>query len=117
MTVFDQRGQRVQYQFNAAGDINISAVQSKDELTRELEKLKVEVERAKDSNAIDADLAVEAEYHLLQATKEARKEKPQTSFFLEHINSAKGLLDNVAAVAGIATSLAKVAEIASAIFN
>ena len=117
MSVFDQRGQQVQYQYNAAGDINIDAVGNKNELADELVKLRLEIERAKDSNAIDTDITIETEYHLLQAAKEARKEWPQTGFFLEHINKAKGLLANTAAVAGLVTSLVKVAEIASTVFR
>jgi hypothetical protein len=62
-------------------------------------------------------VAVEAEYHLLQAAKEARKESPQKEFFLKHIASAKELLGNVAAVAGLVSSLVKAAEIASTIFR
>ena len=67
-------GLQRQYQYNAAGDINIDAVGNKNELADELVKLRLEIERAKDSNAIDTDITIETEYHLLQAAKEARKE-------------------------------------------
>ena len=81
MSVFDQRGQQVQYQYNAAGNISFDAVRDKTGLADELEKLKRELEQAKHSNAVNADIAVEAEYHLLQATKEARKDEPDKITF------------------------------------
>jgi len=44
--IVDQRGQQVTYQYNAAGDINIGAVQNRTELVGELRKLKGEIEQA-----------------------------------------------------------------------
>lgn len=38
-TAFDQRGQRVGSQYNAAGDINVGAVQNRMDLVGALEKL------------------------------------------------------------------------------
>ena len=34
MAIFDQRGQQVTYQYNAAGDINFGAVQNRMDLRR-----------------------------------------------------------------------------------
>lgn len=83
----------------------------------ELEKLKAEVDRAKELRAIDKDVAVEAEYHLLQATKEARKTKPNKSSFPDHVGKAKALLEDAAAAAGLVTALLQAAEIAGKIFQ
>ena len=44
MAIFDQRGQRVTYQYNAAGDINFGAVQNRMDLVGELGKLQREWE-------------------------------------------------------------------------
>jgi hypothetical protein len=116
MSVFDQRGQQVNYQYNAAGNININAAQNKNELADEIEKLKEEIERAKESKAIDPDVAVEAEYHLIQAAKEARKERPKKGVFLQYIEKAKGLLEGLPKVTELVTALYKAAEVASKIF-
>ena len=43
MTVFDQRGQQVTYQYNAAGDINFGAVQNKADVVGELKNLQAEL--------------------------------------------------------------------------
>jgi hypothetical protein len=117
VSVFDQRGQQVQYQYNAARDINIGAVQDKKELVDQLEKLAREIRRAREADAIDHETAVQAEYHLLQATKEARKGKPDSGSFLDHIGKAKGVLEGVAAAAGLVTGLLEAAEVASRVFG
>lgn len=46
MAVFDQRGQQVNYQYNAAGDINLDFVQNQTQLVEELGKLKAELSKA-----------------------------------------------------------------------
>jgi Asp-tRNA(Asn)/Glu-tRNA(Gln) amidotransferase C subunit len=117
MSVFDQRGQQVSYQYNAAGNINMHSGLNRNELAHELEKLRGEVERAKELRAIDQNVAVEAEYHLMQATKEVRKDKPDKSSFLEHVHKTKSVLEGVAAATGLVTALVKAVEIASKIFN
>ncbi|MCG2785150.1 MAG: hypothetical protein L6461_08605 [Anaerolineae bacterium] len=110
-TVFDQRGQQVSNQYNAAGNITINA-NNKDELISELEKIRSEIERAKTSQGLNQDVAIEVEYHLLQANKEAQKAKPNKGAFLEHVEKAKALLANMVAVAGLVSALSKIVEIA-----
>jgi hypothetical protein len=46
MTSFDQRGQKVIYQFNAKGDINFGSIQNKAEFVTEMRKLISEVQLA-----------------------------------------------------------------------
>jgi hypothetical protein len=117
VSIFDQRNQHVGYQYNAAGDININAAQTKDELAAELDKLRIEIGRAREAKAVDSDVAVEADYHLLQASKEAKKDEPDKESFLDHVGKAKALLDDAAAAAGLATALMKAAEVAQQIFR
>jgi hypothetical protein len=112
VTTFDQRGQQVNYQYNAAGNVNIGIVQDKDSLIEQVEKLKDEVEQAKQHGALSEDAAVEAKCHLLQATKEARQENPDKGSFLENIAKAKDSLQGVAALANIISALVKIAEVA-----
>lgn len=116
MTTFDQRGQQLSDQYNAARDININEVQDKNELANELEKLRQEVERAKELDAISQDAAVEAEYHLLQATKEAKKETPDKEGFSEHMEGAITALEGLTKAAGLVNAFLKVSEVARQIF-
>jgi hypothetical protein len=117
MALFDQRGQHVQYQFNAAGNINIEQVHSLDELIAELAKLREEVDRAKQSGAIPAEVAIEVQYHLLEVSREAASDHPDKLSVHKGLNKARELLKDLSAVAGLAASLAKLAEIASKLFS
>jgi YD repeat-containing protein len=117
VSTFDQRGQQVTYQYNAAGNINIAAIRDKTELADELAKFAGEIQRAREAKAIDQEVAVEAEYHVLQASKEAKKKEPGKASILEHMGKAKALLEDVAEAAGLVTALVKAAEVASSIFH
>jgi hypothetical protein len=46
MAIFDQRGQRVKWQYNAAGNINFGTVQNRNDLVCELQELKLESPKA-----------------------------------------------------------------------
>lgn len=105
MSMFDQRGQQVNYQYNAAGDINIHQVQDRNDLIKEIEKLRQEIGRAKDGNAIPSDTATEADYHILQAKKEVQKATPNEHSFQNHITNAVILLKDIATVAGLVSAL------------
>ncbi len=61
MTAFDQRGQNVNYQYNAASNINFGAVQNREMLVVELQELKVEIEKATDSGVIGKELATDVQ--------------------------------------------------------
>lgn len=113
MTVFDQRGQHVEYQYNAAGNINIEQIQSLDALEKEIGKLRDEIDRAKQLGAVPEQAAVEAQYHLLTAAKEAASKQPNKSTLLENIGKAKEVLKDISSVAGLVATLIKLAEIAS----
>jgi antitoxin component HigA of HigAB toxin-antitoxin module len=117
VSTFDQRGQHVNYQYNAAGDININAVQSKDELVIELEKLQSEIEHAREANVISKEVAIEAEFDLLKATQEAKKAEPSKETFFDYIGKAKALFNDIAAVAGLITALMQAAEVANRLFH
>ena len=116
MSIFDQRGQNVNYQYNAAGDINISSVQSINDFTKQLENLQAELKKARDSKVIDQEKSVEAEYHLLQATKELKKEEPDPKTIIDHLNEAKAFIEGVTSAAGLVTALAQAAELVGKFF-
>lgn len=115
-TIFDQRGQQVNNQYNAAGNISIN-VDSKDDLINELEKIRSEIERVKNTQSLSRDVAVEVEYNILQANKEVQKPKPNTGAFVEYIKKAKELLSDVAAVAGVVSALSKIIEVAQQVLK
>ena len=117
MSVFNQRHQQVNYQYNAAGNINFQNVENKEQLAIELDKLKEEIEYARRVGVVDQNTAIQAEFYLIQAKKEAKKDNPSKHQFLEHINGAKAQLEGITSVAGMITALLKATEITNKFFR
>ncbi len=111
VSVFDQRGQHIQYQFNSAGDININSIDSVDRIVAELGKFRAEIDKAKVGNAITEDIAIQAQYHLLEASREVASKKPDRSAILQAISKTTGLLKSTAALTGLVTALTKLSEV------
>jgi hypothetical protein len=111
MPVFDQRGQHVTYQYNAAGDINFGAVQNKLDVIGQLENLQAEFDKAVAANVFDEDTATDAEYQLKKAVQQAKKPEPDKKSILDHLNQAKALIEGVAAAGGMVTALVQAAEV------
>jgi hypothetical protein len=116
MAIFDQRNQNVNYQYNAAGDINFDRVQNRVELVGELEKLKAELSRASASGAIDGEIVTDAEYQITKVIQQSQKAEPNKKTMLEHINKAKTLIEGVAVATGIIGALVKAGELVQRLF-
>ena len=116
MTVFDQRGQHVTYQYNAAGDINFGAVQNKVDVIAELEKLQVELAKAIEANVFDEDTGTDAEYQLKKAVQQAKKPEPDKKTVLDHLNEAQALIEGVAAAAGMVGALTTATQLVQQLF-
>jgi hypothetical protein len=116
MAVFDQRGQSVTYQYNAAGDINFGTVQNRVELVAELEKLKAEFDHAVQQNVFDEETAIEAESKFKLAIAEAKKPEPNKQTLLDRINGAKALVEGVTAASGMITALVTAAQLVQKFF-
>jgi hypothetical protein len=110
MALFDQRGQHVNYQYNAAGNINFGAVQNSYDLAAELEKLEAELTQARDQQAVDRLTAAKAATPLLEAAEEAKKPEPDKRSLLSYLDTAKDCLKGVAAVGGIVEAVTKACE-------
>lgn len=116
MTIFDQRHQNVNYQYNAAGDINLDSVQNIVELVTELEKLKGEFSKAGNAGAIDAEIVTDAEYQITKAIQQTQRAEPNKKTIVDHLTSAKKLIDGITVAGGMATSLAKAIALAQQFF-
>lgn len=86
--LFDQRGQHVTYQYNAAGNINFGAVQNRLDLAGELEKLKAELANATAAGVIDEDAATDANYQLTKAAQQTQKPAPDKHSVLGFLTAA-----------------------------
>ena len=89
MSFFDQRGQSVAHQYNAAGDINVGSVQAAVELSDQLETLKNEIARAEAAHIIDEETATDAAYQVTKAIQQARKPAPDQARIQEHLLSGR----------------------------
>jgi hypothetical protein len=116
MAVFDQRGQQVTYQYNAAGDINFGAVQNRLDLVGELGKLQRELTQARQAGVFDEGVGTDAEYQLTKAVQEAKKPAPDKQMLLGHLGGAKTLVEDVAAAGGLVTALTRAMELVQQFF-
>jgi hypothetical protein len=116
MTVFDQRDQNVNYQYNAAGDINFESVQNRIELVAELKKLKSELSKASSAGAIDAEIVTDAEYQITKAIQQAQKPQPDKKTIVDHLNNAKKFIDGVVVGGGMVAGLVKAIGLVQQLF-
>lgn len=117
MSVFDQRGQSVQYQYNAAGNINFGEVQNKAQLITELEKLKAELTKASDEQVLDAEIVTDAQYQITKAVQQAQKPEADKDKIVDHLVAAKTAIEGVAAAGGMVTALIQAAQLAQKFFG
>ncbi len=113
MSIFDQRGQQVTYQYNANGDINFGAVRTQSDVIGEIRKLQLELVAATEQKALTGETAIDAESAVKKAVLEAEQPKPSKTTLIEHLNSAKKL---VAGVSGLAEAFANAVEKVKVLF-
>jgi hypothetical protein len=116
MSVFDQRGQKVSYQYNAAGNINFGTVENRTDLIGELEKLKSEVSKARDSEVVNTETGTDIQYQIQKAVDQAQKPEANKSVILEHLGKAKDLIKGVVDAGGLVTGIMKAMELVQNLF-
>ena len=116
MTVFDQRHQRVKYQYNIAGNVDLDAVNNSPEFLEQLTKLQEEMERAIEKGALEEEPAEDAEYQLKKAVREAQKPEPDKKKLKDHLQNAKMAIEGIAAVGGLVAALTKAAQLVEKFF-
>lgn len=107
MATFDQRNQTVSYQYNAAGDINISGVTNRGQLLNQLECFQAELQRAKKSDPTQEGAVTDAEHQLSRAIGEARKPMPDQGKVTSYLESASKLIGGVTALGGLVVAIQK----------
>ena len=117
MATFDQRGQRVNQQYNAGRDINFSSVQTSADLVSELEKLKQQITQATESGILPEETATDADYQVTKAIQQAKKPEPEKKTLLDHLTTTKALLENVAAAGGLVTALVGAIQVVQKLFS
>jgi len=116
MSIFDQSGQQVTNQYNAAGDINFGAVQNRTDLVGELQKIKAELPKATQAGVIDEEKETEATYQVTKAIQQAQKPEPDKMTIVDHLNKAKDVLVDVTAAGTMVTALAQAMDLVHKLF-
>ncbi|MBI1925288.1 hypothetical protein HYR99_13685 [Candidatus Poribacteria bacterium] len=116
MTIFDQRNQKVIYQYNAAGNINFADVQDKIDAIKELKKLQSEVSKAIEANIFDEETATDVEYNVKKAVQQAEKPTPSKKTLLDYLNTAKALVSGVKVASGLVKGLVEAVEKVKEVF-
>lgn len=112
MNTFNQnvQNQHVNYQYNAAGDINFAGVQNQVGLVAELEKLQAEVTRAAQAGVIDEETFTDTEYQLKKVVQEVKKPQPDKQSLLQRIQDATTLIGGIAAASNLVKGFAEAAQ-------
>lgn len=116
MSVFNQQGQKVKYQYNAGRDINLGDVQNKTDLVAELKKLEEEIKKAVQSNVLNEEVAIDVESNLKKATIQAQKVNPDKKVLLDYVEQAKKLIENISSMGSVLTALNEVAKVIGGLF-
>jgi hypothetical protein len=110
MATFDQRGQNVNYQYNAAGNINFGSIVSDADVVAEFKKLLDEVKKAISVGAIDAENGVDVEAKVSKAIIQAENPKPDKQSILENIEGAKKIIEGIASATSLVVGFVQAAE-------
>jgi len=117
MAQFDQRGQKVHTQYNVGRDLNFGMVQNSIDLVAELEKLKEEVIKARQNGILDKKQSTEVEHQIAKAAQEAEEPKPHKKTIVEHLTTAKALIEGLAATGGLVTAIVAAIEAVQKVFS
>ena len=117
MATFDQHGQQVVNQYNAGHDINFGAVETSADLANGLEELKSQIAQAKESGTITEETATDAEYQITKAIQQTQKPKPDKKTILDHLTTAKALIENIAAAGGLVTTVVQAIQTVQKLFS
>jgi hypothetical protein len=117
MAQFDQRGQKVHTQYNVGRDLNFGTVQNSIDLIAELENLKEEVIRARQNDILDNKKSTDVEYHITKAAQEAEEPQPDKKTIVDHLTTAKALIEGLAATGGLVTAIVAAIEAVQKVFS
>jgi hypothetical protein len=114
---FDMRGQRVTNQYNAGRDLNFGAVQTPADLVTVLEQLNAQFTQAREAGVLTEETATDAQYQVTKAAQQARKSDPDKKTIMDHLTTAKTLIEGVTAASGLVTALATAIQIVQKLFS
>jgi hypothetical protein len=111
-------GQQVENQWNVAGDLNIgmSTVQSPVALVDTLKQFNKWIAQARGNGILDEETATDVQYQVTKAVQQAKKSSPDKKTILDHLATAKSILEGVTAASGLVTALMGAIETVQKLF-
>jgi hypothetical protein len=117
MADFHMTGQHVNTQYNAGHDMHFGAVQNQNDLVAQLEQLKQQFAQAKEAGLLNEETATNAEQQVAQAAQQANNPAPDKKSILDHLTTAKALIEDMAATGGLVTTLVGAIEAVHKVFS
>jgi len=117
MGTFDMRGQHVGQQYNAGRDMNFSGAQKAEDVVAELEKFNALLVQAKEAGILPEEVATDAQYQVTKALQQGKKPEPDKKSMIDHLTTAKELIEGVAAAGGLATTLFSAIQMVQRLFS
>ena len=117
MANFDMRGQHVTNQYNAGRDMNFGTVKTPVDLVATLEKFNEQLLQARDSGQLGEEAAIDTQYQVTKAIQQAKKPVPDKKTIVDHLTTAKALLENIAAASGLVTALVGAIQVVQRLFT
>jgi hypothetical protein len=114
---FDMRGQRVTNQYNAGRDMNFGAVQTPDDLIIVLEQLNAQLTQARKAGVLSEEATTDAQYQVNKTAQQAKKPDPDKKTMIDHLTTAKTLIEGATATSGLVTALAAAIQIVQKLFS
>jgi hypothetical protein len=114
---FDMRGQRVTNQYNAGRDMNFGAIQTPEDLMTAFEQLNEQFSQAKEAGVLSDEMATDAQDQITKASQQAKKPDPDKKTIMDHLSTAKTLIEGVTAASGLVTALAAAMQIVQKLFT
>jgi hypothetical protein len=111
------RGQHVTNQYNAGRDINFGAVQSPVDLVVTLKQLNEQLTQVREAGMLDEETATDTQYQVTKAIQQAGKPTPDKKTILDHLATAKSLIEGVTAAGGLVAALAGAIEAVQKLFS
>src|SRR5947209_20541808 len=111
------RGQHVTNQYNAGRDMNFGVIQTPADLITALEQLNEQFTQAREAGDLSEETAVDAQYQVTKAVQQAKKPDPDKKTMLDHLNTAKTLIEEATAASGLVTALAAAIQIVQKLFS
>jgi hypothetical protein len=116
MSVFDQRNQKVTYQYNVNGTVNFGNAQNRMNVVEELKNLQQEIIKATDKGVLDAELSTQVDFNVKMAIIQSEKPEPSKNVIEKYLETARQLLSDVGLAVGLVKGVSEAIEVVRKFF-